>query len=334
MDFPKIIYLCYKTKTGTDKYLFAWKELNPDYIIKMYDDNMCKEFLLEQYGKLHMDIFNYIPDGPIKADFWRVCILYKYGGVYSDLDNIPLVSIDNFVEKEVDFVTCSSYWDKYNFNPNFIISTQGNNILKLCVEWYVKLFRNNEPYKYWDWSIMRTFTDNIKIDNYSKKDGIYNYKGQLIQILRECRGETHYDDYNIYKNRKIFLNRYPDWNHSNHQISIPTSPFQEGIGGYSDDIQVEKGPFVASYKQLVKFGCQYHHAHHECNTKKQHTKALNRSCIYSQQQPAYVHPQQYVQHLGYNPSGTSAYSPRPPSKTQRQMKRCRPIGVSTYWICS
>ena len=117
---PKIIYMCDKTLNYIKIYSQNWIKLNPDYEIKLYDNTLCEQFLLDNYSQLHCDIFKYIPDGPIKADFWRVCILYKYGGLYVDADNEPLVPLKDFIEEDVDFVTCKSYWDIMNFNPNFI----------------------------------------------------------------------------------------------------------------------------------------------------------------------------------------------------------------------
>lgn len=45
---------------------------------------MYKEFLLKEYSQLHLDIFDFLEDGPIKSDFWR--IINKYGGYYIDSD--------------------------------------------------------------------------------------------------------------------------------------------------------------------------------------------------------------------------------------------------------
>ena len=143
-----------------------------DYEIKLYDDKMIKLFLLEEYGELYKNIFDYIQDGPIKADFWRLCMLYKNGGIYSDIDNMPLVSLSDFIENDIDFATCSSYW-KYNFNPNFIISTKNNIYLKKCIDWYVNKYNNNDTYEYWEWSIMNPFTEIIKVEKYEKEWGIY-----------------------------------------------------------------------------------------------------------------------------------------------------------------
>ena len=57
---PKIIYMCYKNLDTIKKYSENWKILNPDYEIKLYDDELCEKFLLEEFSELHRDIFNFI----------------------------------------------------------------------------------------------------------------------------------------------------------------------------------------------------------------------------------------------------------------------------------
>lgn len=215
---PKVIYFCNKTIIGMEKYTDNWKRLNPEYEIKLYDNEMCCQFLLEKFGSLYCDIFNYLIDGPIKADFWRVCILYIYGGVYSDIDNEPLVPIKEFIENNVDFVTCSSYAPHFNYNPNFIISDMGNIILKRAIQWYVNKFMRKDSYEYWNWSIMSAITQTLHLDEYSKEYGIYYFNEIKVQIIKECPGEHHYDAHNIYDNKRIFNNRYYTWNCETHSF--------------------------------------------------------------------------------------------------------------------
>lgn len=195
-----------------------WRVLNPEYEIRLYDDNACITFLKDAFTQKHVDIFNFIPDGAIKADFWRICVLYIYGGVYSDADNVPLVSLNKVIEKDADLVTCSSYWDRmqFNFNPNFIVAHPGDTILKQCIDWYVNKYenkyKNKIQYSYWDWSIMRCFTCIIKPIHYEKKDGMYTVANYgKIQILKECKANNFCNDYNIYKEQRVFNNRSEEW---------------------------------------------------------------------------------------------------------------------------
>ena len=227
MEIPKVIYFCNKTLDKMKEYSDNWKRLNPEYEIRLSDNTMCENFLLREYSPLHRNIFRFIKDGPIKADFWRICILNKYGGVYSDIDNVPFLPIRAFVEPGVNFVTCSAYMERVNFNPNFIMSHKNNTILEKCIEWYIHKYTKRHKYSYWQWSIMKAFTDILHLDNYRLNDGIFylnqdrenkeNKENQMkIQILKECRGRNHYDDHNVYNGKRVFNNRYKDWNSDKH----------------------------------------------------------------------------------------------------------------------
>ena len=109
-------------------------------LVKLYDNQDCIIFLRDHYGEEYVNIFNYIKDGPIKADFWRACILYQFGGVYADVDVEPLVSINNFLEKNVTFMSCASHYSVNSVNPHFIISTPKNEVLKECIDIYCVLY--------------------------------------------------------------------------------------------------------------------------------------------------------------------------------------------------
>jgi len=224
--YPKVIYFCNRS-IGEKDIASAnnWKKLNPDYELRLYDDQMIRAFLLQEFGELYQNLFDFLRDGPIKADFWRLCVLYKYGGVYSDIDNVPLVKLSDFVE-DVDFVTCTSYGGA-NYNPNFIVAPKDSVILKNCINWYVNKFIEKRPYAYWDWSVMNMLTHTLWLADYKKQAGIYSCdeltdascKGLRVQIILECPGNYHYDAHNMYKNMRVFNNRQPGWNSELHRFN-------------------------------------------------------------------------------------------------------------------
>ena len=231
--FPKIIHICDKTLEFIEKYSKEiWSRLNPDYEIRLYDNHMCRGFLLETFGQQYADTFDYIKDGPIKADFWRVCILYTHGGVYSDADNLPLIPLKDFIEPNVDFVTCSSFWFKptnksfqmfeqkadAKFNPNLIICKPGDPLMKNAINWYVHKYTMRHAYSYWKWSIMSCFTDILQPSNYNGLDGVYKLGKRKIQIIRELEGKTRYHDCNVYKGNLCFYNRMSVWNVNTHNF--------------------------------------------------------------------------------------------------------------------
>lgn len=213
-NIPKVIYMCYKKLDKIKIYSKNWKKLNPEYEIKLYDDELCKEFLLNEYSQLHLDIFNFLQDGPIKADFWRICIINKYGGLYVDADIEPLVPLKNYISDSDTFMTCiSGNFNKnrleYQLNPHIILSNKNNIFLQNSINRYIKAYNKNKPYSYWDWSICKLFT----IDGIEKKESQILFKhGEKIKLLLEK------NDFNSceYNGKIVLHNRYD--NYKNHDF--------------------------------------------------------------------------------------------------------------------
>lgn len=216
IQIPKDIYICHKELSTINKYSQIWKKINPNYKLKLYDNFLCRKFFEENYSKEYIQIFDYLKDGPIKADFWRICVLNTYGGVYADSDIEPFIPIDDFLESNIDLVICSTYSD-YSFNPNFIISYKNNPILQDCINWYLKKYNNKDKYDYWGWSIVTAFNNTLKLNNYDKKSGIYidqKYK-KNVQILQQVENNFT-DDYVTYKGVKLFNDRNKNYDSENH----------------------------------------------------------------------------------------------------------------------
>jgi mannosyltransferase OCH1-like enzyme len=152
-NIPKIIHLTYKTKDIPPSVIKKFKDVYPNYEIKIYDNNDCIDFLSKEFSQEYVDIFNFIKDGPIKADFWRVCILYKYGGIYSDIDIIPNINVEEILLPDTTFLTCLSAFNNL-INPHFIVSIPKHKVLKICIDKYLEFYRNKKKYSYWDWSIV------------------------------------------------------------------------------------------------------------------------------------------------------------------------------------
>ena len=216
---PKTIYMCHKNLGHIQKYSKNWKILNPDWDIKLYDDSMCESFLLNEFSELHRDIFRFIPDGPIKSDFWRVCILFKNGGLYVDADIEPLVSLSEYIEDDDYFVTCIStnFGIPYRgqFNPHFILANKNDETLRDCMNKYIEHYVNrnfeNFQYYYWRWTICNFMYMSFIHD----KDTIIHYdNGKKYKFLHEIT----YDRCSF--NGKIVLNNRYEHYH-NHQFTDP-----------------------------------------------------------------------------------------------------------------
>ena len=237
-EIPKIIYICHKNLKCLNMTYSFWKRLNPTYQIKLFDDVMCEKFLLDTFSELHQSVFKFIPDGPIKSDFWRVCILYKYGGIYVDADIHPLVPIKMFLSHNSDFVTCITKSNR-NFNPHFIAARKNDPILKECIEEYINFYKK-QSYAYWDWSIVNVFnrqlshvkhhhnkmpTSQVFILNKKKYQLFFEMtnrdekqKSAINDIMAKLKPNGMHDYYCSFLNKRIFNTRYINYDPDEHKF--------------------------------------------------------------------------------------------------------------------
>ena len=61
------------------------KSQNPEFIHYLYDDEMCRNFIKNNFSINILYAFDTLIPGAYKSDLWRLCILYKYGGIYLDI---------------------------------------------------------------------------------------------------------------------------------------------------------------------------------------------------------------------------------------------------------
>jgi|LakMenE01Jun11ns_1017448.scaffolds.fasta_scaffold9953699_4 mannosyltransferase OCH1-like enzyme len=61
------------------------KKNNPEINFYLYDDKDCREFIKSNFDHTVIDAFDTLKPGAYKADLWRYCILYQYGGAYIDI---------------------------------------------------------------------------------------------------------------------------------------------------------------------------------------------------------------------------------------------------------
>ena len=116
---PNIIHMTYKTRCMTEAYIRnieAWRTEFPNHTIYVHDDDdvddlfsyfttttetststtnlttlqMIHHHSQTQQQQVFSKIIQYcIPNGAAKADVWRYLVLYVYGGIYTDIDNVP-----------------------------------------------------------------------------------------------------------------------------------------------------------------------------------------------------------------------------------------------------
>ena len=144
---PAVLY-----KTGYDNYEDLPEETkenfkkimeeNPDYTIEYYSDEDSMAFIEKNFDKDVLVAYKKLKPGAFKADLFRYCILYKKGGVYGDLNQEYLVSLDELVDREKDKLVFSrdSYFflKGYGIDISFMAAVKELDLFEKCINQIVE----------------------------------------------------------------------------------------------------------------------------------------------------------------------------------------------------
>ena len=85
--------------------IYTWIDKNPTYDYYFYDKNDRINFIKKYFDDSILKAYNKINHGALQADLFRACYIYINGGVYSDIDQTCINSLDNIIEEDDDSVT-------------------------------------------------------------------------------------------------------------------------------------------------------------------------------------------------------------------------------------
>ena len=108
---PKIIWQTYKDPYDSlpvymKDAVKTWRDQNPEYEWRYMDDAQASDFVLKEFGQDWYDIFINAPVGVMRGDIWRYMVIYKYGGVYTDLDTECWSPISSWMLEDADMIVC------------------------------------------------------------------------------------------------------------------------------------------------------------------------------------------------------------------------------------
>lgn len=125
-------------KQKVDKF----RALNPDYNYHLFTDDDMDNFVNEHFKGEIADCFNKINIIVAKVDFWRYLVLYKYGGVYLDMDSSIEINLNKLIREDDDAII------SVEGNPGAylqwgLIYKKEHPILKKTIEFVVDNIKNN-----------------------------------------------------------------------------------------------------------------------------------------------------------------------------------------------
>lgn len=151
IKIPRNIFQTWNTKDISPNFkglTDTWKNNNPNYAYFLFDDDDRKTFIRKHFDTRVYNCYCRIVPGAFKADLWRYCILYVYGGVYADMDTICLNPVDIFLTEDTEFMTAIDLNNgfntgKHNLFNSFIASVAKHPILLECISRIVHNVENH-----------------------------------------------------------------------------------------------------------------------------------------------------------------------------------------------
>lgn len=213
------------------EYVERLKAENPEFTHHLYDDEDCRNFIKTNFDSDVLEAYDTLIPGAYKADLWRYCVLYKYGGIYLDIkfkseNGFKLIEL---TDKEY-FVLERPYFDNISHseelkiinNPNYykniynridsvvwknkeiglynaVMSCKQNSpILLECINQIVSNVKN----KYYGHNPLYPTGPGLLGEKYFKHD--YS-KIKNIGLFNSFEGTT------IFNKKRIIMSHYPEY---------------------------------------------------------------------------------------------------------------------------
>ena len=137
-----LVYLIKKRKNKILNAMATWKRNSNDFNYYFYNNQMCDEFMKKNFDDKTNQAYNKLPMGVMKADLWRYCVIYKYGGIYADADTICKINPQIFLNNS--YLTVAPE-PGYNYFCQWTFAAPaGSPILKSIIDLSVDRILNTE----------------------------------------------------------------------------------------------------------------------------------------------------------------------------------------------
>lgn len=199
------------------------KKQNPEFEYYLYDDNDCRIFIKDHFPNNVLVAYDSLIPYAYKADLWRYCVLYVYGGIYLDIkyqcmNDFKLI---NLTYKEHFVLERPSFWDddSYGIYNALICCKPGNTLLI---------------------DTIHSIVDNVK-NNYYGKNSLYPTGPGLL-------GKLYFKDNTKIEEFELFYNHYENKHIVTNQVIYKKIVILENYPEYRDEQQ--KNNNLPSYHTL------------------------------------------------------------------------------------
>ena len=157
----------------------SWIEYNPEYIMKIYSGNDCRNYIKRYFNNEILHTFDKLIPYAYKADFMRLLILYNEGGIYSDMRTVCTNSLNKLFPSDMQFFIAKDQPLKSLFN-GFIISIPKHEILRRAIKEII----NNVKARYYGKNYLSPsgpcMLGKVAYDDIINKKFPHTYLGKLV----------------------------------------------------------------------------------------------------------------------------------------------------------
>ena len=159
---PRIIHQTHKENlnnlpNGIYNAIQSWKDTNPEYEHRYYSDTDMDEIMNTTdtevklaYEKLQV---TFPEKGALRADLFRLVLIQRYGGIYTDADTMATTKLCNIIHPHDQFI--SGIGMRKDLHQWIIISIPNHPFINIALEGivnsilYIKPPKNNKILEYW-----------------------------------------------------------------------------------------------------------------------------------------------------------------------------------------
>lgn len=121
--------------------LSTWIDLNPEFSYRFSDDEDCRQLIRSEFDLEVLRAYEALPKGAFRADLWRYCALFQYGGVYADLDTICLSPLRLLIQETDEFIVPRAVANPHSLFNAFLCATPRHPFMASAIERAVDLTR-------------------------------------------------------------------------------------------------------------------------------------------------------------------------------------------------
>jgi hypothetical protein len=221
-EIPKVIVQTYYNKFKIPEKVFSnIKKYSPNYKHIIFDDNECVNFLKKHFSADVALTFDKL-QGAHKADLFRYCYLYKFGGIYLDIKTELIKPIDQIIVNNFTYSVLSVV--ENTIYQGIIATCPGNPVFLKLINYMVNLVKTNKPYHYLVFTIdcydkikeecMETPKPGFNTNHNNNKFHYYLFQEVCTTNKNDCYDglDKHKMCCFVYdKGEKIFKTRYADF---------------------------------------------------------------------------------------------------------------------------